>query len=416
MSLWLAVAVLWNAWIQAVANPTAERVQITVHHADGTSDTGTYQVYFDPHAVELFLAIGPLRIEADQRGIWAAHRNDPTTIARLTNTPFNELNDLFSVLRPTTLPAASLALLQTTPPATPPADAQAPDHADLDVRRWIPSPLTGPVRWTSARLDARPADPDLQPAIQLIGNSTSGRVVARFSGGRLKHVRLIPFEHQPVLTGISSLEVSIEPVAADRPAPIQRDVHVVRSIASLKPLGPPLTQFGRMPPDFTVFAETGPSLLNELPWDPASNFRVMLLIRQHEQDALNTALQTAHQAMRLTRDALARSAVQTGKPVVQIDPMLVVDVRGTVNAAEAAKTFAQTLAPGSSFAGVFTMLEQRTVLERLAPRAPAVAVILDKSGTIRGVLPWEGLLKENEPDAFAIGLTERLLSESARGR
>jgi hypothetical protein len=400
MSLLLAVAVLWNAWIQAAANPTAERVQVTVHRVDGTSNTGAYEVYFDPHAVELFLAIGPLRIEADHRGIWAAHRNDPTTIARLTTTPFTELNDLFSVLRPTTLPAASLALLQGTDPAT----------------RWIPSPLTGPVRWTSARLDARPADPELQPAIQLMGHSTSGRVVARLSGGRLQHMRVTPLLHQPAQTGISSIEVTIQPLAADRPAPIQRDAHVVRSIASLQPLGPPLTQFGRMPPDFTVFTEAGPSLLNELPWDPASNFRVMLLIRQHEQDALKTALQTAYQAMRLTRDALARSAVQTGKPVVQIDPMLVVDVRGTVNAAEAAKTFAQTLAPGSTFAGVYTMLEQRTVIERLAPRAPAVAVILDKSGTIRGVLPWQDLLNENEPDAFAIGLTERLLSESARGR
>jgi hypothetical protein len=208
----------------------------------------------------------------------------------------------------------------------------------------------------------------------------------------------------------------IQPVSAARPAPIQRDAHVVRSIASLQPLGPPLTQFGRMPPDFTLFASTGPAPLSGLSWDPAASFRILLLVRQQEQDALATAFQTANQAMLFTREALARSAVQTGRPVVQIEPMLVVDVRGTVDAASAAATFAQSLTPGSGFAGVYTMLEQRTIIERLAPRAPAVAVILDRSGTIRGVMPWYGLLTENEPDAFAVGLTEKLLSESARGR
>lgn len=395
----IAILMLWQAWGVASSMPTTERISVSVTGFDGSRTDGEFIAFFDPNQspsqdpnqdknqLKLHLAVGPLLIEADQRGVWAAHRNDPTTIARLTTDPFIDLAQLETLLPPTTLPSASLGV----------ASSQ---------ERWSPSPLTGPVRWTRASLITE-GPLRLPIGMRLKGHSSRTQVTAEFRHARLRALTLRSSQEAPQQTGNAQIDIVVEPLDEYPYAPIERNAVEVRRLGLLAPLGLPLGVGSRLPADLDFFSPLGAVEFETMPWDPAATFRVVVLVRHGDFDERASLLVSLQSSIVAAQDRLARHAADTRRSVVQFTPLLVHDGPGI----EDPRARAQALRERTGNQSVLTMVENRRLIERLSPGAIAIGVVVDRQRVIRGVIPWSA-----DERAFTNALVDRLLSESARSR
>lgn len=386
MTQWLAILLLWWAWGHATIGPSAERVLVIAEQVDGVQIEGELTVSYSPDPIALRIDGGILQIEADWRGVWAAHRDDPSTIALLSAEPFTTLTDLQAILPPMSLPTASFA--------------QASHQ-----RVWSPSPFAGPVRWASIRpLTHAPFHWPI--GVRLVGEGQGVHVSVEFRGSRLRVIEIHRSEPIAQPASVSQITVLVEPLPVAPQLPLPREGFVVHRLGALAPLGPPLRVGSRVPHDLDLFSPASAMAFDEWPWDPAARFQLLVLVRDGPIDERAEMLRTLNDSIKAAQDQLARSAADSGLPVVQFTPIIAFDSGGARDPRQRTSEVRSLI--GSEW--IYTMMEQRRLIERIAPGARAAGLLIDRQRRIRAILPVD------TAEDFAQRLVEQALSESPRGR
>ncbi len=402
MTLWLAALMLAHAWGVAALSPTAERVQVSVTTLAGEVHQSAYSVWFDPvvGAVgwaggRLALAIGPLGIEGDERGLWAAHRLDPTTVAVLTDQPVRTLEDLGDHLPPTSTPTAALALSR-------------PDSS------WVPLPGIGSVRWSSATIIMRG---HLPVGVRLQGTSDAGTIEAVVRDHRIESITLRPMNPNQRTGAIAKIKLTLTHDDVGERVMVNRNASQVTSLFALRPLGPTFTAGQRLPAGLKLTDSGGLARYENLQWEDGADARLVVFVRTAGVDEQTTMLRALDDTLVLVQQDLDAIAAENNSPSVRFTSIALLDAPGSTDAVERVNAAIASLNTARRWRGVYAIKDQRRLIERLdsAPhQSPMVGVVLSKEGVIRAMVPLTDVSGGGQTDRES--LVASLRTDSARGR
>lgn len=408
MTLWLAALILAHAWWVAALSPTAERVQVAVTTTSGELYQSAYSVWFDPAGTgtgtgggvggHLALAIGPLGIEADERGLWAAHRLDPTTVAMLTDQPVRSFEVLGDYLPPTSTPTAALARSRPDSP-------------------WVPLPGVGEVKWSSATIIMRG---QLPVGVRLKGTSHAGGLEAVVRDHRLRSITLWPTSPNQRTDAIAKIELTMTHDDVGERVMVNRDAARVTSLFALRPLGPAFTVGQRLPAGLKLTDSDGVARYENLPWEDGADSRLVVLVRTAGVDEQTAMLRKLDDTLVFVQQDLDAIAAANNSQSVRFTSIALLDAPGATDAVDRVNAAIASLKATRRWRGVYAIKDQRRLIERLDPgpgSSPMVGVVLSKEGVIRALVPIVGRDGEGvgEPSDRA-SLVASLKTNSARGR
>lgn len=397
MSLWLAAIMFAHAWLLASTTPSAERVHVKVTTTSGEMQQAEYSVWFDPAAGRLALAIGPLGIEADATGLWAAHRLDPTTVAVLTDQPVRTLQTLSDYLPPTATPTAALALAR---PGSP----------------WVPLPEARDVRWTSAHPITR-GRWHLPVGVRLEGTSQAGAIEAVLRDHRLESITLRPTSELQRPQAVASIELRLSPAGVGERVMVNRGAARVASLYALKPLGPAFEPGQHLPAGLKVIDSQGPARYEDVLWEEGTGARLVVFVRAASLDTQTARLRTLDGTLTLVQQDLDALSAEHASASVRFTPIALLDGPGSASAVDRVNAAIKRLTGMHRLRGVYAINDQRRLIERLDPgatRSPMVGVVVGRDSVIRAFVPLTG--ESDSLQADRASLVASLRPGSARGR